>query len=517
MKTKRSTSKNGRTAQHSKVATKPTVPPAAPQTGADLVDMPEAIALLKTSRPTFYRWLRSGKLRGMKVGRQWRFYRADVARFLQGEGPCIEPPAEMKPLVDELRRRLAQAGGEANVAAAEPADLQVVTLLVALGTHMRASDLHMEPQVQADKATVKVQVRLRIDGVLHEVANFDASLLRPLIERWKTMANCNLQEHRRPQDGRIMMNVEGRRMDLRLCIVPGCLGEALTARFLDSSVIRLDLDRIDYAPADRARLLRFLASPWGLFISTGPTGSGKSTALYACLNRCIKPGVKVISVEDPVEYLLPGMTQIPVNPALGVTFPAAMRAVLRCDPDIIMCGEVREQESMQVLVQSVLTGHLVLTTLHAGEAAAALRRVVDIGIDPFLVADAVKLVMSQRLVRLLCKRCSRAAPPPDAVLARAVDLARQGGLDWNALPKAFRAPVGCAECHQTGFRGRTVIAETLAVSPAIGAALRRGAGTDELRAIAVCEGMTTFAADGIRRAAEGQTTLEEVLGVAGVG
>jgi excisionase family DNA binding protein len=506
--------RNGKSSGDRQAATKVA---AASQAGGDLVDMPEAIALLKTTRPTFYRWLRSGKLRGMKVGRQWRFYKADIERFLQGEGPRIEPPAGMMTLVETLRQRLKEAGGMASISESEPADLQAAMLLIALGARMRASDLHIEPQAEGSSGAVRVQARLRVDGVLHSQAEFDATLLRPLVERWKTMAGCNLQETRRPQDGRIILSIEGRRMDLRVCIVPACLGEAVTARFLDASVIRLDLDRIDYAPADRARLLRFIDRPWGLFVSTGPTGSGKSTALYACLNRCVKPGVKVITVEDPVEYLLPGVTQIPVNPAFGVTFPAAMRAVLRCDPDVIMCGEVREQDSMQILIQSVLTGHLVMTTLHAGEAAAALQRMMDIGINPFLVADAVKLVMSQRLVRKLCPRCSRPGQPSEAALARAADLARQGGLDWNALPRSFRQPAGCPECHQTGFRGRMVIAETLEVSPAIGAALRRGAGVDELRALAVGEGMTTFAADGIRRAAEGLTTLEEVLGVVGVG
>lgn len=516
MKTKQTTGRAGHASKRGRTAAVPVQPTAAPA-GAELVDMAGAIALLKTTRPTFYRWLRSGKLKGMKVGRQWRFYRSDVERFLQGEGPRIELPVDLAPLLTELRQRLAAIGGDDEVPATEPKDAQAVALMIAIGAHMRASDLHLEPLTKPGAPGNVAWVRCRVDGVLHTVAELDLRLLRPLIQRWKILANADLHENRRPQDGRIMQTVAGRRLDLRVCFVPACLGEALTARFLDTSALCLDLDRIDYAPADKERITQFLDSTWGLLVVTGPTGSGKTTGLYACLNRCTRPEVKVMSVEDPVEYLLPGVTQIPVNMATGTTFAAAMRAVLRCDPDIIMVGEVRDRESLQVVMQSVLTGHLVMTTLHTDEAASALTRMVDIGADPFLVADAAKLVVAQRLVRKLCARCSRPGQPDEAMLQRAAQVAGVGGLDWAALPKTFREPVGCAECRQTGYRGRAVIAEALAVTPDIGAAVRRGAGTEELRAIAVREGMTTLAAHGLRRAATGQTTLEEVLHVAAVG
>ena len=380
---------------------------------------------------------------------------------------------------------------------------------------MRASDLHIEPHTDAAGQRV-ARVRCRVDGVLHTLAEFDIRLLRPIVERWKIMGSCDIHETRLPQDGRVVVTTRGRQLDLRLCFVPASTGESITVRFLDSSAVLLSLDRIEFSARDKERLLRLLEAPWGLLVVSGPTGSGKTTVLYSCLMHCTRPEVKVMSVEDPVEYTLPGVTQIQVRPADGLNFPAALRAVLRSDPDVIMIGEISDLESLEVAQQSALTGHLVMTVLHAGEAAAALQRMVEMGAAPFLVADATKLVQSQRLVRKLCKACSRPCRPAPDLLARAHDLARAGGLNWDELPANYREAAGCPECRMTGYRGRTVIAETLEVTPAIRAAICRHASVEELRALAVKEGMTTFVADGIRRAAQGQTTLEEVLRVAGI-
>jgi type IV pilus assembly protein PilB len=473
--------------------------------------MEEAISRLKTTRPTFYRWLRSGRLKGMKVGRQWRFLPEDIDRFLTGQGPRIDLPADIDPLIDALLARVRKAGGRPVACRDNDKIAHAVSLIVQLGLTMNASDIHIEPQEKA------AQLRLRVDGPLHLVCEFDSRLLPAIVERWKTMAAMDTREKSLPQDGRIIMSEDDISVDLRVCCVPSCLGETIVARVLRSTELCLDLAKLPYADADRKRIDRWLAAPWGLIIITGPTGCGKTTTLYCCLTRLADGRSKVISVEDPVEYVLRGMTQIQINPKAGLSFERAMRSTLRMDPDVIMMGEIRGADAMGLCFQAALTGHLVLTTLHVDEAAAALRRLTDLGAEPFLVGDATKLIVAQRLVRLLCPDCSKEALPPADQLARAERMARAGGLSWDTLPRKFRRAVGCSRCGQLGFRGRTIIAETLGVTPEVASALRRRAATEEIRAIAVGQGMTTLAADGIRRAASGLVSLEEVLStVAGI-
>jgi len=480
-----------------------------------LLTVGQAMELLEVSYPTFYRWVRQGRIVGTKVGRQWRFQRGDIERFLAGQGPRIALRASLAPLIESLRRRVAALGAE-DVAPPGASDLaHAVSLMVRLAVAMQASDLHIEPLRRVGRQETVGVLRYRVDGVLHPVAEIDARLLPALDEQWKAMAGCDVHEKVRPQDGRIEVRLEdtGQVVDLRVCFVPAVLGPSLTVRVLDPNAVRLDLDRLGYAPRDKERLLRALRAPWGTIVLTGPTGCGKTTALYACLTHLTTPDRKLMSVEDPVEFLLPGVVQVAVRPQAGVTFATAVRAFLRSAPNVVMLGEVRDFESLQLVHQAALTGHLVLTTLHADEAARALVRMVEIGSDPFLVADSTKLIVAQRLIRKLCPECSVEAQPLGSQLEQAASLARAGGLDWAAAPKAFRAPRGCARCHQTGFRGREVIAEALEVTAEIGAALRRRASLDELRTIAVGQGMTTLAADGLRRAAEGATSLEEVLRV----
>jgi type II secretory ATPase GspE/PulE/Tfp pilus assembly ATPase PilB-like protein len=376
----------------------------------------------------------------------------------------------------------------------------------------RASDLHLEAQFDPPAGGQVAVLRIRIDGALHPLARFDVRLLSPVVERWKALAACDVHEHKRPQDGRIAMQLgPTKSLDLRVCFLPTLFGEAVTVRLLVPEQVNLDLSRIDYAAADRDRLLKALDAPHGMIIVTGPTGCGKTTVLYSCLTHLARPSCKVMSVEDPVEFVLPGVTQSQVMPNAGFGFPQALRAILRSDPDVVMVGEIRDAETMQLCCQTALTGHVVLSTLHAEDAASALRRIVDIGVPPFVVAGSLRLVLSQRLVRLVCPKCGRAKTPPQNVLATARELAGAGGLNFQELSPDFRSPVGCRDCGGVGYRGRTVIAETLEMSSAVASALQRGAPADELRRIAVAEGMATMVADGIRRAAAGQTTLDEVL------
>ncbi len=478
--------------------------------------MKQAIEVLKTSRPTFYRWLRTGKLKGMKVGRQWRFYRDDIERFLKGEQPRIELPADVRPLIRTLKDRLKQLGTDHTSPAEEDEVVRAANLTILLAVAMRASDIHMAALLKEGAASPVGTIRYRIDGVLHTTAEFDTRLLPALVERWKYMAACDLHEKTRPQDGRVLIECSGQQLDLRVSFIPALFGESVTARILSSKAVSLDLDRIDYAPADKERLLRTLDLPWGIILVTGPTGCGKTTVLYSCLNRLAKPTLKAVSIEEPVEYALPWLVQIQVRRTAGVTFQTAVRHALRSDPDVIMIGELRNFEALQLSHQAALTGHLILTTLHAEEAAWALKRMVDMGSEPFLVSDTVKLVISQRLVRLLCPHCSVEQELSTEMLDRARELADAGGLDWDALPKGFRKPVGCPRCSNTGYHGRTVIAEMLEVSAAVAAALKRGASVEELGTIAVKEGMTTMAADGVRRAATGSIYLPEVILVPGL-
>jgi type IV pilus assembly protein PilB len=488
----------------------------------DVVDMAEAIRLLKTTRPTFYRWLRSGRIKGMKVGRQWRFYRADVERFLQGEPPRIDLPASIEPLIRTLEQRCREAGARKLPADDLDPVERAVNLMILLAAATSASDIHVTTNMPMGSMDNLMLVRNRIDGVLHVIAETDVRLLPAIVARWKTMAACDVNEKRLPQDGRILITLgelggekSKRQLDLRVSFLPAAMGEAVTVRILDRETVSLDLDRIDYAPRDREALLEAVGAPWGLIVITGPAGCGKTTTAYSCLMRHARPEVKILTVEDPVEYVLPWCTQTHLNNSIGLTFERCVRAMLRSDPDILFVGEIRNREILNVCLQAALTGHLVISTLHANDAALALQRMVEMGVDPFIVADGTNLTMSQRLIRKLCPDCSKPGEPEVNRLRLAQEAARRGGVDPQSLQTAFRVAVGCDRCARTGYKGRTTIAEMLEMTPEIGQALRNGAKADALRTLAVGQGMTTMAADGYRRAATGETTLDEVMRLVG--
>jgi type II secretory ATPase GspE/PulE/Tfp pilus assembly ATPase PilB-like protein len=329
------------------------------------------------------------------------------------------------------------------------------------------------------------------------------------------MCAMDVREKQKPQDGRMLLGpLEGGAViDIRVCVLPACIGESVTMRLLSRDEVKLSLDRLGFAPSNRARLDRALAAPNGLIVVAGPMGSGKTTTLYSCLTQVTKPGLKVLTVEDPVEFLLPGMTQVQINHSVATPFAYALRAVLRSDPDVVMVGELRDLPSLEMTLITAITGHLVMTTLHTDDCASTLKRLLDMGGEPFVVASALRLVVCQRLVRVLCPDCSAPAEPPANMLAQAEQIARTGGLGWDGLPRKFRKPVGCPKCGKHGYRCRVTISEMLEMSGEIGSALRRRASEDEMRTIAIGQGMTTLAADGVRLAAESRTTLEEVFRV----
>jgi len=481
----------------------------AKKNGGDLLDMKQAIRRLKTTRATFYRWLREGKVKGMKVGRQWRFYREDIERFLKGQEPRIDLPADISPLVEALRKRLGEVGGQ-EPEAGDSEVSRAVNLTIALGAALGASDIHLDPGDE------RCRLRYRVDGALYETAAYDSRLQPPLIERWKTMAACDPHERRVPQDGRIRLKLPpgNEQIDLRVAFLPAYLGEALTVRLLRRQAVQLEVDRLGFTPRDKERLLKWAEAPWGVLLVTGPTGCGKTTVLYSLLSHVNRPGLKVMSVEDPVEYVIEGLIQAQVRRDVGLDFARILRSFLRSDPDVIMVGEIRNLDTLQISFQAALTGHLVMSTLHTDEAVAGLKRMVDMGADPFLVADATKCIVAQRLVRKLCPDCAAEEAPDAGRLGEAERRARLGGLGWDDLPKAWRKPVGCQKCKFTGYRGRQVIAEVLEVTPETSAAIRRGASLDEMRTLAVGQGMTTMSAHGVLLASRGKTSLAEVFRVA---
>ncbi|HUC86128.1 MAG TPA: GspE/PulE family protein, partial [Candidatus Acidoferrales bacterium] len=437
----------------------------------------------------------------------------DVERFLKGQGPQIDLLADITPFLNALRDRLREQG-VGKEAPTENKVAQAVQLMIHLAVKMHASELHLEPQSHQ-----LVSLRYRLDGVLKPIVDLDLRLLPAIIQQWKTLAACNVRETARPQEGRIVVDIAagGGKTDLRVMFLPTLLGEALSAFLLDPGAARLTLEQLNYSAPVMKRLFRWLDSPSGLVVFTGPAGCGKTSALYACMNHIAAGPVRprILTVEAEMEYQLPGTTQVLVRPEAGMSFESVLRAGLRSNPDVIMVGEIRDLETLTLSLQAALTGHRVLISLHTSEAATALQRMIDVGASPFTVSDATKLIVAQRLVRSLCPKCSVAGKPAEASSDPAQKLVHLAGLSWDNLAHGFREPVGCKECHLTGYHGRIVIAEAMEVTPRIAAAMARGTVIADWRAIAVSEGMSTLAAEGLRLAAEGKTSLSEVMRMAG--
>lgn len=480
--------------------------------------MDQAIEQLKTTRPTFSRWLREGRIKGMKVGRQWRFRPEDVDRFLRGEQPRVDLPVNPGPLLDALAAAMKQAGlaqDEIHDGLKPNDPIRAACWgMLRLAQQSRASDLHLHAAAQPGETPGRSLVRLRVDGVMHPVLEFDMRLHPAVVAGFKRLAACYVETTTLPQDGRMIAEVDGVPVDVRFSFLPACSGEAMTARLLNRNAAALSLDQLPFEEREGRLLREAIDAPHGLIAVVGPMGSGKTTTLYCALQAINRPDVKIITLEDPIEYVFPGIVQIQAVPRDGLTLELTMRSALRAAPDVLMLGEMRTPELMHLCFQTAMTGHLVLTTLHTNTAAAALQRMLDLDADPFLIGETGRLIVAQRLVRKLCPHCSRETRPDATQLEHAMQLARDGGVDWNALSATFREAVGCAECSQLGYRGRTAMVEMMEITPKIAAALRRGASEAELTAIAVGEGMTTLTADGVRRAARGETTLDEVLRVA---
>ena len=365
----------------------------------------------------------------------------------------------------------------------------------------RASDLHLEPTEK------DMRVRFRIDGVLHEVDRVPRGVEPALASRLKLMANVDITERRVPQNGRLTVRLNQRNVDLRLASMPTVWGEKLVLRVLDTKGIDLDLRKLGFTDANYAAFSASFRKPHGMVLVTGPTGSGKSTTLYATLGEISTPQINVITVEDPVEYRLAGINQVQVNTKAGVTFAAVLPAILRSDPDVVMIGEIRDKATAQLATEAALTGHLVLSTLHTNNAPSAATRLVEMGIEPFLVGSALDCVMAQRLARRLCDWCKEPYHPTtedEALWPHDV------GVE---LPEKLYRPVGCRNCGTTGFRGRMAVNEVMPVTEAIEQLTLQRAPASELQRVAVSEGMSPLRQDGVRKVADGFTTLQEVIRV----
>ncbi|MHB1326209.1 MAG: GspE/PulE family protein [Thermoleophilia bacterium] len=388
-----------------------------------------------------------------------------------------------------------------DVASAAPI-VKLVNSVISQGVDDGASDLHFEPQENM------LVVRFRIDGVLHEVMSVPKRMQAGVLSRIKVMADIDIAERRIPQDGRIGLTVGGKPIDIRVASMPTVYGEKIVLRLLDRGSIMLNLSDLGFSERALKRFEMSFRKPYGAILVTGPTGSGKSTTLYATLNVLNSKEKNIITVEDPVEYRLSGINQTQINPKAGLTFASGLRAILRSDPDIVMVGEIRDKETAQIAIEAALTGHLVLSTLHTNDAPGALTRLTEMGIEPFLTASAIECIMAQRLVRKLCTNCKEPYQPTDEAL-------RQNGFPQEIMGNnaTLYRSVGCPRCNKTGYKGRLGIYEVMLVSEAIERLTVERKSADEISRVAQAEGMLSLREDGIDKVIKGITSMEEIARV----
>ncbi|MDO8527617.1 MAG: type II secretion system ATPase GspE [Deltaproteobacteria bacterium] len=377
--------------------------------------------------------------------------------------------------------------------------IRLVNSLMFRAVKQKASDIHIEP-FERD-----LMIRFRIDGVLYDVMHPPKRAQNSIISRVKIMAGLNIAEKRIPQDGRIRIKIAGRDIDIRVSTIPTAFGESIVMRLLDKKAVLLDIETLGFIGKNLEYINDVINRAHGIILVTGPTGSGKTTTLYSALSKINSNELKIITVEDPVEYQLPGINQMQVNPKIDLTFATGLRAFLRQDPDVIMVGEIRDRETAEIAIQASLTGHLVFSTLHTNDAAASITRLVDMGVEPFLVSSSVICIMAQRLIRSVCKDCARKYTPEEAELHKI-------GLTTEDLKgrQLFR-PVGCPNCLETGYAGRTGIHEIMVMNDTIRSEVMKGSDASTIKKIAQSNGMKTLREDGAQKVMMGWTTVEEVM------
>ncbi len=385
--------------------------------------------------------------------------------------------------------------------ASEAPIIRLVNRLILNAVDMKASDIHFEPFEN------EFSVRYRLDGVLHEI-EFPPKRLQPaIISRLKIMSKLDISERRLPQDGRISLRIADREIDFRVSTIPTLFGESLVMRILDRQNLVLDLEKLGFPEKLQARYEDLIHQPYGMILVTGPTGSGKTSTLYTTLAKVVSPEIKIITLEDPIEYQLKGINQIQVNPKIDLTFANGLRSIVRQDPDIILVGEIRDHETAQIAVQSALTGHLLFSTLHTNDSVGAITRLQEMGVENFLLTSTLLGVLAQRLVRVICPHCKRPATPDDKLI-RAMNM-----TSGESTVIRFYEGAGCPECHHTGYKGRVGIFEYLPMDDDIRREIMASADVDQIRRIAVEKGLVTLRQDGWQKVKQGITTIREVLRV----
>jgi type IV pilus assembly protein PilB len=412
----------------------------------------------------------------------------ELIREAETREGLVLPEEEEELKIDQLKA----LGEEAPI-------IRVVNMLILQAIRSGASDIHIEPQED------QVRIRFRIDGILHDITSTSIQVHPALVSRIKILSRMNIAERRLPQDGRFQVTVDNRTVDFRVSSLPTIFGEKIVMRILDKSMLLLDLDRLGFEEEDLEKFYRLIQHPYGMILLTGPTGSGKTTTLYSALNFINKPDLNIITIEDPVEYRLPGINQVQVRPKIGLTFASALRAIMRQDPDVIMVGEIRDYETAEIAIHAALTGHLVFSTLHTNTAAGALVRLQEMGIPSYLIASALVGVVAQRLVRKICERC-KVAFEVRGPIARELT----GGKEDHLV--LFRGK-GCPECNKTGYRGRIAVSEVLVMDDDLRALVLRNATEREITEKACEKGMRTLRENAIRKVLRGVTTLEEMYRV----
>ena len=405
----------------------------------------------------------------------------------------------IKDVITEIRRELSSSASQGQNTE-NSGILKLIEIILKTSIQSRASDIHIEP------TETNCIVRSRIDGMLSETFIFDKDIYPPMVSRMKLLSNMDIAERRRPQDGRFSAQILDKEYDFRISTLPILNGESIVLRILDKSKVIINLEDLGMHPDNFTKFKKSMKAPYGIILVTGPTGSGKTTTLYGALNDIKSVKTKIITVEDPVEYQLNMIQQVHVNEKAGLTFVSALRSILRQDPDVIMIGEIRDQETLRIAIQAALTGHLVFSTLHTNDAISALPRMIDMGIEPYLVSGALVCIEAQRLVRKLCPHCKQKI----TLSQKAFDEVKK------FVPEnyQFYKSVGCPQCSQTGYLGREMISEILPISDHIASMVANGASKDELKSVAYEEGFIDMFHDGVIRAANGITTLEEVYRVA---